>query len=165
MFSVRRLTRIALCLAMTLTVQGLRLPAPVTGPLVNLMLILSTALTGIAGGGVVGLFTPGMALFLGILPAPLAPAVPLIMAGNAVYCLSFGFFSTRFPGWAGALSGVAVGSILKFAFIARGVRFLLSLPAPLVEMLLLPQLVNALFGGLLALPAAFRLTTVLNRHR
>ncbi len=162
--TVRRLARIALLLSMTLAVQGLRLPAPVTGPLVNLMLILSTALAGTTGGVLIGLCTPWAALFLGILPAPLAPAAPLIMAGNAAYCLSFGAFSTRFPGWAGALPGVAAGSVLKFVLIAGGARFLLVLPPPLVEILLLPQLLNALLGGLVALPPAFRLSAVAN-HR
>ncbi len=163
--TVPRLVRIALLMAMTLAVQGLRLPAPVTGPLVNGMLILSTALAGTAGGVLIGLLTPWAALFLGILPAPLAPAVPFIMAGNAVYCFSFGIFSTRFQGWGGALSGVTAGAGLKFVLIAGGVRFLLALSSPLVQVLLLPQLVNAFLGGLLALPVVFRLAAMLIRRR
>ena len=162
--TVPRLARIALLAAMTLAVQGLRLPAPLTGPLVNLMLILSTALAGTAGGVLIGLLTPGAALFLGILPAPLAPAVPFIMAGNAVYCLSFGVFSTRFQGWGAHLCGVAAGAGLKFGLIGGGVHFLLALPPPLVQLLLLPQLVNALFGGLLALPLVKHLTPLLHRR-
>lgn len=162
LMAVRRLARIALLLAMVLAVQGLRLPPPVTGPLVNFMLVLSTALAGTAGGVMIGLFTPWAALLLGILPPPLAPAVPFIMAGNAAYCLSFGALSDRFPGWAGALPGVAAGAVLKFALIAAGARFLLALPPPLVEVLLFPQLFNALLGGLAALPAAFRLRRVVN---
>lgn len=68
--SIRLLARVALLLGITLAIQGLRLPTPVTGPLVNLMLILSTALVGAAGGVVIGLLTPWAALFLGILPRP-----------------------------------------------------------------------------------------------
>ncbi len=147
--SIRLLARVALLLGITLAIQGLRLPTPVTGPLVNLMLILSTALVGAAGGVVIGLLTPWAALFLGILPPALAPAVPFIMAGNALYCLLFGLLNHRFKG--GDLVGVGAGSILKFALIAAPVSYLLKLPPPLVEVLLAPQLINALIGGVAAL--------------
>ncbi len=147
--SIRLLARVALLLAITLVIQALRLPTPVTGPLVNLMLILSTALVGAAGGVVIGLLTPWAALLLGILPPALAPAVPFIMAGNALYCFLFGLFNQRFKG--GDLVGVGAGSILKFALIAVPAGYLLQLPPPLVEILLAPQLINALIGGVAAI--------------
>ena len=147
--SVRLLARVALLLGITLAVQALRLPAPVTGPLVNLMLILSTALVEISWGVVIGLLTPWAALFLGILPPALAPAVPFIMAGNALYCLLFGLLNNRFKG--GDLVGVGLASIIKFALIAAPAAYLLQLPTPLVEVLLAPQLINALIGGIAAL--------------
>lgn len=154
-FSVRQLTRIALLLALTLAVQLLRLPAPVTGPLVNLMLILSTALAGTAGGAGVGLLTPWTALLLGIIPPILAPAIPFIMAGNAIYCLSYGALEGKIKG--GSILGVALGAVLKFAVIAGAARYLLTLPPAVSGALLLPQLINAAVGGGAALPIAHRL--------
>ena len=85
---LKRLTRIALLLALTLAVQSLRLPTPVTGPLVNFMLIFSTALVGPAGGALIGSITPGAALLLGVIPPLLAPAIRFIMTGTALFCLS-----------------------------------------------------------------------------
>lgn len=161
--SIRLLARVALLLAITLVIQGLRLPSPVTGPLVNLMLILSTALVGAAGGVVIGLLTPWAALLLGILPPALAPAVPLIMGGNALYCLLFGLLNQRFKG--GDLVGIGLGSLLKFALIAMPARHLLQLPSPLVEVLLVPQLINALIGGVAAILLFHPLRQALNRKK
>ncbi len=147
--SIRLLVRMALLLAITLAVQVLRLPTPVTGPLVNMMLILSAAVVGTAGGVLIGLLTPWVALLLGILPPALAPAVPFIMAGNAFYCLFFGLLNRRFKG--SDLVGVGAGSLIKFGLIAAPATYLLRLPPPLVQVLLAPQLINALIGGVAAL--------------
>lgn len=157
--TVKLLTRLALLLAITLAAQSLRLPPPVTGPLVNFMLILSTALVGTAAGISIGLLTPWAALLLGVIPPPLAPAVPFIMGGNALYCFTFGLLAQK--GRAGAVLGGATGALLKFILIAGAARYLLALPAPLVEVLLLPQLFNALAGAAFAVPAAHYLQRIL----
>ncbi len=155
---LKRLTRTALLLALTLAVQSLRLPTPFTGPLVNFMLILSTALIGPAGGAMIGLITPGAALLLGVIPPLLGPAIPFIMAGNALFCLSFGLGRRLFKTGSslrlilGALPGLVLGALLKFAVIAGAARFLLEIPPPAAEALALPQLLNALIGGVAALP-------------
>ncbi|MEW5784182.1 MAG: ECF transporter S component [Bacillota bacterium] len=153
--SIRLITRTGLLLAMTLAIQSLRLPPPVTGPLVNLILILSTALVGAAGGVGLGLITPWAALLLGILSPLLAPAVPFIMAGNALYCSCYGLLKDRGVFW--PLLGLAAGSLGKFLVIAGAVHYLLNLPAAAAQALLLPQLFNALLGGAAALPVAVRL--------
>ncbi|HHW73729.1 MAG TPA: ECF transporter S component [Firmicutes bacterium] len=150
--SVQQLTRLALLLALTLSVQSLRLPTPVTGPLVNLMLILSTAVIGTAGGVSIGLFTPWAALLLGIIPPPLAPAIPFIMLGNGLYCFSYGSLAGKAKG--GPWIGIALGSALKFVVIAGAARHFLTLPPPAAGALLLPQLINALLGGIAALAPA-----------
>ena len=143
---VKFITRTAILLALTLAVQWLRLPTMFTGPLVNFMLIISTSLLGNWGGALIGLFTPWIALLVGIIPAPLAPAIPFIMLGNTVYCLIFGigFRYMRWGGWA----GLVVGALLKFSIIAGAARYLLALPSPVTEVLLFPQLVNAIIGGI-----------------
>lgn len=157
--SAKMLTRIALLLALTLVIQTLRLPPPLTGPLVNMALILATALTGTAGGVGIGLITPWAALLLGIIPSLLAPAVPFIMAGNALYCFFFGLFKDK--GRFYPVFGLAAGSLLKFMVIAGAARHLLSLPAPVAEVLLLPQLFNALIGGAIAWPVASKLKEII----
>lgn len=149
---MQQLTRLALLLALTISVQALRLPAPVTGPLVNLMLILSTAVIGTAGGVGIGLLTPWAALLLGIIPPPLAPAIPFIMSGNVLYCLCYGGLAEKIKG--GPWIGMILGAVLKFVIIAGAVRYLLTLPPPAAGVLLLPQLINALIGGAAALPLA-----------
>jgi hypothetical protein len=159
-FSVQQLTRVALLLALTLAVQYMRLPTPVTGPLVNLMLILSTALAGTAGGVGIGLLTPWAALMLGIVPIVLAPAIPFIMAGNALYCFCYGALAEKIKG--GSLIGIIIGAALKFAIIAGAARYLLALPSPAAEALLLPQLINALIGGAAALPLAHSLRRIVS---
>lgn len=161
--SVRQLTRVALLLALTLSVQYLRLPTPVTGPLVNLMLILSTAVIGTAGGVGIGLLTPWAALLLGIIPPVLAPAIPFIMTGNAVYCFCYGSLAEKTKG--GPWIGIILGAVLKFAVIAGAARYLLALPSPAAEALLLPQLLNALIGGAVALPIAHYLQRILQRDQ
>ncbi len=147
---VKLLTRTAILLALTIAIQGIRMPPVFTGPLVNFMLILSTAMVGIWGGTFIGLLTPLIALIMGIIPSPLAPVIPFIMLGNGFYCISFGLTHTRFRG--GSWLGLVVGSLLKFGVIAGAAGYLLVLPSPIVEVLLLPQLINALLGGI---PAVF----------
>ena len=145
--SVNFLTRTALFLALTLALQGLRLPTFLTGPGVNLFLALATFWVGMGSGVVIGLLTPWAALLLGILPAPLAPAIPFIMLGNAAYAFLIGLFFRFFPLKGGQLVGIIAGAAAKFLVIAGAVTYILTLPPPLSGALLLPQLYNALLGG------------------
>ncbi len=160
MKSQQFLTRTAMFLALTVSVQLFKFPPVITGLLVNLMLIISTALAGTAGGVFIGSMTPWVALIFGILPAPLFPAVPFIMAGNAAYCFLFGRLyrpnTTVWLSWA----GVVGGSLVKFAIIGGGVKLVLDLPAPIVEVLFLPQLFNAFLGGGLGLLLATKVRNV-----
>lgn len=148
-FSLKILTRTALLLALTLVLQGFRFPAFITGPLVNFMLIISTIIVGTGSGVIIGLITPWIALLAGILPGPLAPAIPFIMIGNGVFCLLFGLLHR--DNWRYSVLGVSVGALAKFLIIAGAAQFVLSLPGPITQVLLFPQLVNALIGGFIAL--------------
>lgn len=152
--TTKELTRGALLLALTLAIQAFGFPPVVTGPLVNLMLALAVLLVGRAAGTLIGFVTPWVALAAGILPAPLAPAIPFIMLGNVVYCLLIGVFSGRGV-W--HVVGVAAGALVKFAVIAGAASYLLTLPGPMTKALLFPQLVNALTGGLAAVSIAYAL--------
>lgn len=148
--NINFLTRTALFLALTLALQGFRLPPFLTGPSVNFLLALTTLWVGIASGVIIGLLTPWAALLLGILPAPLAPGIPFIMIGNAFYTFFIGFLYRYIPTRAGQIAGVAAGATAKFIIIAGAASYILTLPSPLTGVLLLPQFYNALIGGLLA---------------
>ncbi|HHX77422.1 MAG TPA: ECF transporter S component [Firmicutes bacterium] len=146
--TVNFMTRTALLLALTMVVQSLRLQPTITGPLVNFMLIFSTLLVGTAGGVFIGSITPWIALTVGILNPVLAPAVPFIMLGNAVFCLLAGLAANKNS----YLQFIAIigGAVLKFGVIAGAAAFILKLPEPVTQVLMFPQLTNALIGGLVA---------------
>ena len=60
----------------------------ITGPIINAIFILVLFLVGIRSALVVALIPSLMALSGGLLPAILAPVVPFIMIGNAIYVLA-----------------------------------------------------------------------------
>ncbi len=156
-----RLTRMVLLIAIALIVQMIGLPQPFTGPLVNLMLALTTLITGTPGGIALGCLTPLIALMRGQLPPLLAPFVPFILAGNALYVLFLGLFCKKGCGlplrsWRAWL-GVLLGSTAKFLWLFAAARLIMplllarTLPEPVIAMLTFPQLITALIGGALAL--------------
>ena len=96
---LRWLTRTAILLALTIAVQMFGWPQPVTGPLVNAMLLLACIFR------IVQLWCsnrPGNALLAyarGILAPPLAPMIPAIMLSNAVFVLLFWFVKKMNSRW------------------------------------------------------------------
>lgn len=116
------LARTALLLAFTVAIQMPGLPQPVTGPAVNAMLLLAAGVVSPASGVLVGVFTPIIALYRGILPPPLAP-MPFIGLGNAVFVMVFAWLHRR---W--GFVGVLIAAVAKFAVLSTAVRFMVSLP-------------------------------------
>lgn len=152
--NVRTLARVALLLAVTLVVQMAGLPQPITGPAVNAMLILATLFVGPWGAVAIGLLTPWVAFLRGTLPAPLGPAIPFIIAGNALLVLVYWAvlrLSRSRPLGPGSWAGLLLAAFAKYAVIAGAVQFLLHLPPKLAGALGLPQLFTALIGGFIAL--------------
>ncbi|HOZ21778.1 MAG TPA: ECF transporter S component [bacterium] len=156
-----RLTRMVLLIAIALIIQMIGLPQPLTGPLVNLMLALTTLITGAAAGVALGCLTPLIALIRGQLPPLLAPFIPFILAGNALYVIFLGLLCKKGCGlplrsWRAWL-GVLLGSTAKFIWLFAAARLIMplliarTLPEPVIAMLTFPQLVTALIGGVLAL--------------
>lgn len=141
------LVRTALLFSIALVIQMIRMPPFITGPLMNYILILTTALLGLKSGITIGLLTPLGALLFGIIPPVLAPAIPFIMIGNAIYCLSFSLLSS----FSHSYVGLFLGSLFKYAIIAGSANLLLSLPQSVVLALGAPQLFTALVGGVGAL--------------
>ncbi|NLG68064.1 MAG: ECF transporter S component [Firmicutes bacterium] len=158
----RRLTRpvvvAARLLAFVTAVQSLGLPQPVTGPVVNATLFLAAWLVGPLFGAAIGALTPVVALWRGILAAPLAPLVPFIGVANALQVGAAAYLRRVH-----AAAAVGVAALVKWAVLAPAVRALVEVPPPVAVAMQWPQLVTALAGGVLAwlvgraLPAPNRL--------
>lgn len=122
-----------------------------TGPIVNAILFLSVVYCGLSGAIIIGMIPSVIALSAGLLPAPLAPAVPYIMLGNAVMVVVFSYFYKK-NFWA----GVILGSLLKFALLFSTMSIVINLlmnqkiASQISAMLNWPQLATALAGGVFA---------------
>lgn len=161
--TARYVARTGVLLAVALVIQMAGLPQPFTGPAVNAVLLLAALAAGPTAGVLIGLLTPWVAFSRGILPAPLGPAIPFIMAGNAVIVLVYWAVAraTRSTtlGW-GSWLGITLGAVAKYLVIAGAVQLLLHLPPKLAVALGTPQLITALTGGVAALLAARTLEAV-----
>jgi uncharacterized membrane protein YeaQ/YmgE (transglycosylase-associated protein family) len=148
---LRWLTRTAILLALTVVVQMFGWPQLVTGPLVNAMLLLACIFVGPSSSVVIGLATPLVAFSRGILKAPLAPMIPFIMVGNAIYVVLFSLLRRKSKG---EIVGVVAGSLAKFLVLALAVQLFTQLPPPVAKAMQWPQLLTALIGGAVALVVA-----------
>jgi len=159
--SPRQLTRpavvSALLLAFVTAFQSLGLPQPVTGPVVNATLFLAAWLVGPLFGAAIGALTPVVALWRGILAAPLAPMVPFIGVANALQVVAAAYLRR-----AHVAAAVGVAAVVKWAVLSVAVRTLVDVPPPIAVAMQWPQLLTALAGGVLAwvvgraLPAPYR---------
>ncbi|MGE5592282.1 MAG: hypothetical protein ACM3X3_01175, partial [Betaproteobacteria bacterium] len=146
--SVVFLTRTAVLLALTLAIQMAGMPQYATGPLVNTMLYIAATFVGIGSGVAIGVVTPVIAFWRGILPPPLGPMIPFIAIGNAVLVIVFGLLERR--GRLAAIVGIAAASVLKFLVLSGAVRFVVQVKPAIANMMQTPQLVTALAGGAIA---------------
>ncbi|MBN2417516.1 ECF transporter S component [bacterium] len=155
------LARLGLFTTLTVVMQLAGLPQPVTGPLVNAMLFLTAQLLRPRDAAILGVITPVTALVRGQLPPALAAMLPVIAAGNIAMVYVFAAAASRKSApsrvfglrWTAAVSAA---SAVKFALLYAGVSLLLpkllavSVPAPLIALMSLPQLLTALAGGLIS---------------
>ncbi|NLA60864.1 MAG: ECF transporter S component, partial [Firmicutes bacterium] len=88
---VRRLVYTAVLAALAVAFQLGTLPQAFTGPAINTILYVASIFVGPFSGVIVGFITPWVALMTGIMK--LAPAVPVIMIGNASLALVSGYGS------------------------------------------------------------------------
>ena len=140
------LSRTAVLLAMTVAIQLLGLPQLVTGPVVNAMLLLTALTVGPSSGVLVGICTPFIALYRGILLPPLAPMVPFIGLSNAAFVIVFSVLWKR-----QVYVGLAAAALAKFLILSTAVRFIITVPEPIAYAMQIPQLVTAVTGGVVAL--------------
>lgn len=158
-----KLAKIGLLVSLGLLVPALGLPQPVTGPVVNALLIIAVETTGVGAAMLVGMVTPLNALLAGVLPLPLMVMLPFIALGNALFAGIFGALRTR-NYWL----GVGVAAVAKFGLLFATVTWLVArpisvalaggarpvaLPAAIVNVMQWPQLATALAGGVLAYAA------------
>ncbi len=145
---IRFIAYTGILLAVALVVQMGGFPQPITGPLVNAVLYLSALLVGSWSGVIIGIFTPLIAFMRGILPAPLAPMIPFIAIGNGVLVLVFFMLMEK-----NKIIGIVVASVVKYLILSTAVRYVVSVPGKVAQMMGLPQLYTALIGGGIALLA------------
>jgi len=145
---IRFIAYTGILLAVALVVQMGGFPQPITGPLVNAVLYLSALLVGSWSGVIIGIFTPLIAFMRGILPAPLAPMIPFIAIGNGVLVLVFFILMEK-----NKIIGIVVASVVKYLILSTAVRYVVSVPGKVAQMMGLPQLYTALIGGGIALLA------------
>ncbi|MEN8252160.1 MAG: hypothetical protein ABFQ53_01095 [Patescibacteria group bacterium] len=147
----------ATSLAQLLAFTGIIIIAPffhmqmLTGPVINAVLFIVTALLGVRAGIFAGLVPSVIALSIGTLPAPLAPMIPYIMLGNMILVFTFHFLKER-NYWL----GVVTASFLKFLFLFASSSVVVGLLAKselavkVAYMMSWPQLLTALAGGVIA---------------
>jgi len=124
----------------------------ITGTLVNCVLLVFTAKTGLSSGVVIGLLSAIIAAFLGISQLVIAP---LVAAGNALLCVVYYLLAKPVH----HLAAMSAGAVLKCVFLWLTVPLVLSvagLPEKQTAMLSImfswPQAVTAFCGGLLSWP-------------
>jgi hypothetical protein len=125
----------------------------ITGPIVNMALILTVSLLGVREALLIGLLPSVIALSIGLLPVALAPMIPFIIISNTVLVLTINWFKNHKSNyWVSLL----IGSGLKFLFLflASNLIIGLLLSKPLAQkvavMMSWPQFFTALIGGILS---------------
>ncbi len=153
--SVQWWARTAILLALLLVIQMVGFPQPVTGPLVNFILLWTVSFNHVYSAILIGSISPWIAYARGILPPPLGPMIPFIILGNVVLVVVFHLFCSFKKGnrydWIFTVSGVIVGAFLKFLVLSTAVRFFIDVPPPIAQAMSFPQLLTALGGGVLFL--------------
>lgn len=123
----------------------------ITGPIINATLFIAVLLLGSRAALLVGLLPSVIALSIGLLPAILVPMIPFIITGNCILVLAFGFLKDK-NYWL----AIITASLLKFIFLFSTSSIVINLLlkktlAPsILTMMSWPQLLTALFGGILA---------------
>ncbi len=134
----------------------------ITGPIVNVCLIIATLATGLVMGIILSIIAP-IASFL-ITGAPIIAAIPLIMpaimAGNIILCVCTHVFYKKIKGHFGLPVGLIAGSVLKALFMGAVISncLLVYFPTNLPEAAIkiakttfsFTQLTTALIGSAVA---------------
>ena len=123
----------------------------VTGPIVNMALILALFTIGIRSALLIALLPSTIALSVGLLPSVLAPMIPFIIISNVLLILVMDYFRNKNYGW-----GLFFGAGLKYLFLFITSNLVINLllnhnlAAQVAVIMSWPQFFTALIGGLLA---------------
>ncbi|WP_027623518.1 ECF transporter S component [Clostridium lundense] len=159
----QKLVRTALLLALAIGVQAIGRSFPqisqiFVGSVVNAALIIAAYSCGMSWGILLGALTPMLAWIIGQLPGPMAPFVPFIMIGNAIFVIFFSIMKDKIESL--KYIGVVIAAFIKYAFLSLSASkliyiFNLGIPkkvaAKLAVMMGVPQLITALIGGFIAI--------------
>ena len=155
------ISRLSILIALTFVIQIAGFPQPVTGPLVNAMLLISTAFLGCTAGIVLGIITPLLALIRGLLPPVLAPVVPFIIIGNIILVFLFHFIINNVHfnllNFIKKYIAIVIAAFGKYIFLFLSVKIILPLifnfqiAEKIVIIMTTPQLITAIAGGIIAL--------------
>lgn len=142
--------RASVFLAATLVIQYLHMPQLFTGTLVNAILFLTLIFAGLPAGIAVGCMTPLLAFLTGILPAPLAPVIPVIMLANLSLILGVKLLKDR-----NVYLAAVTASVIKFCVFFICLKYVVGLfgimlPKAVFIAFGVPQLYTALAGTLIA---------------
>jgi hypothetical protein len=156
------ITTTAVFIALLIGVQLATAPLSqfVTGPLVNMILIVSVMTCGLSSGMTVAFLSPVFAKLLGI--GPLWTIIPFIMIGNIVLVLiwhtvSRMSFNNEYLARIVTLITAAVSKflVLYFGIVKIMIPLFLNLPekqaAVISNIFSIPQLFTAFIGGALAI--------------
>jgi len=156
---IRFITRTAMLLAIAIAFQifGKFIPYNnyVVGPVVNAVLIVATAISGIWSGTAISIIAPLVSAFTN--KAPIAPLVlgfsPFIILGNFVLVLAYHLFRKK-----NRVLGIGIGAVVKFAVLYTAISIFTSVvqmqpkvAVTLTGLFSWPQLITALAGGVIAL--------------
>ncbi len=144
------LAQFAVLLSVAIFAPALNIQAA-TGTLVNATLFISAVLLGVPAAVLIGIIPSVISSVTGLLPAAILPMVPFIIFSNVILVVVFAKARNK-----SFLGGVAVASILKFAFLSIISSFVIhffvaeKVAAKIALMMSWPQLFTALSGGILA---------------
>lgn len=161
---IKILTRTAILLAIAVVFQMAgRYMGPqnnfIVGPVVNAVLIIATAATGLWGGAAISVLAPLISAVTN--KAPIAPFVlaftPFIAVGNFILVLAFHLLGKK-----NKVAALLTGAALKFAFLFASVTVFIRYIGPIIKLpsktgvvlaglFSWPQFVTAVIGGILAL--------------
>ena len=159
---IQWITRTAILIALLVVLQAATMPLGttiVTGSVVNMLLVVSVMIGGLASGITVAVVSPVLAKLVGI--GPLWTLIPFIILGNITLVLLWHNIGNRNMGkpYIAHVAALAVAAIAKFLVLYVGivqiaVPLLLGLPAQqaaaISAMFSVAQLFTALIGGAVA---------------
>lgn len=161
--NLKKLVRTSLFLALAIVIQIMGKNFPqinqfLVGPIINAILILTAFMCGTTWSVSLGVLTPVLAWLTGQLASPLAPFIPFIIIGNAIFVIFYGALK-NYKSY-GKYIGIIAGAFFKYVFLSLSASklvhvFNLAIPKKiadkLVVMMSTPQLITALIGGFLAI--------------